>query len=101
MAAAVREKERVSAPDGWTKTFIDPRLCAAIVDRLTFGGNIIATAPTPTASRPLAPELNNSPWAERTDRRGEKGQDCAVRNTRYRLKASWLSGVKRHSNRAE
>ncbi|OBK38553.1 AAA family ATPase [Mycobacterium sp. 1245111.1] len=28
---------------GWTKTFTDPRLCAAIVDRLTFGGNIIET----------------------------------------------------------
>ena len=28
---------------GWTKTFTDPRLCAAIVDRLTFGGNIIQT----------------------------------------------------------
>jgi DNA replication protein DnaC len=27
----------------WTKTFTDPRLCAAIVDRLTFGGNIIET----------------------------------------------------------
>ena len=26
-----------------TKTFTDPRLCAAIVDRLTFGGNIIET----------------------------------------------------------
>lgn len=26
---------------GWTKT--DPRLCAAIVDRLTFGGNILET----------------------------------------------------------
>jgi hypothetical protein len=26
---------------GWTKTFTDPRLCAAIVDRLTFGGTII------------------------------------------------------------
>lgn len=25
---------------GWTKTFTDPRLCAAIADRLTFGGNI-------------------------------------------------------------
>ena len=24
-----------------TKAFTDPRLCAAIVDRLTFGGNII------------------------------------------------------------
>ncbi|MGP3769653.1 IS21-like element helper ATPase IstB [Streptomyces sp. SDT5-1] len=28
---------------GWTKTFTDPRLCTAIVDRLTFGGNIIET----------------------------------------------------------
>ncbi|WP_026548882.1 IS21-like element helper ATPase IstB [Arthrobacter sp. Br18] len=28
---------------GWTKTFTDPRLCAAIVDRLTFGGNMIET----------------------------------------------------------
>ncbi|MEA9987139.1 IS21-like element helper ATPase IstB [Subtercola sp. RTI3] len=28
---------------GWGKTFTDPRLCAAIVDRLTFGGNIIET----------------------------------------------------------
>lgn len=28
---------------GWTKTFTDPRLCAAIVDRLTFSGNIIET----------------------------------------------------------
>ncbi|GCB59626.1 ATP-binding protein [Rhodococcus erythropolis] len=28
---------------GWTKTFTDPRLCAAIVDRLTFGCNIIET----------------------------------------------------------
>ena len=30
-------------PVGWTKTFTDPKLCAAIVDRLTFGGNIIQT----------------------------------------------------------
>ncbi|WP_329321589.1 IS21-like element helper ATPase IstB [Streptomyces sp. NBC_01262] len=28
---------------GWTKTFTDPRLCAAIVDRLTFNGAIIET----------------------------------------------------------
>jgi DNA replication protein DnaC len=28
---------------GWTKTFTDPRLCAAIVDRLAFGGNLIQT----------------------------------------------------------
>lgn len=28
---------------GWTKHFTDPRLCAAIVDRLTFNGTIIET----------------------------------------------------------
>jgi hypothetical protein len=28
---------------GWAKTFTDPRLCAAIIDRLTFGGTIIET----------------------------------------------------------
>lgn len=28
---------------GWGKTFTDPRLCTAIVDRLTFGGNVIET----------------------------------------------------------
>jgi DNA replication protein DnaC len=29
---------------GWTKTFTDPRLCAAIVDRLMFNGTIIETS---------------------------------------------------------
>jgi DNA replication protein DnaC len=42
-AAPIRHHEHVPAPDGWTRTFTDPRLCAAIVDRLTFGGNIIET----------------------------------------------------------
>ncbi|MEU0412919.1 IS21-like element helper ATPase IstB [Streptomyces griseorubiginosus] len=28
---------------GWTKTFTGPRLCAAIVDRLTFNGTIVET----------------------------------------------------------
>ncbi|GAB3536680.1 hypothetical protein GCM10027403_18220 [Arthrobacter tecti] len=28
---------------GWTNTFTDPRLCAAIVDRLTFNGTTIET----------------------------------------------------------
>jgi DNA replication protein DnaC len=32
---------------GWTKTFTDPRLCAAIVDRLTFNGTIIETGTDP------------------------------------------------------
>jgi DNA replication protein DnaC len=37
---AIASNESFSA---WTKTFTDPRLCAAIVDRLTSGGNIIET----------------------------------------------------------
>lgn len=36
---------------GWTKTFTDPRLCAAIFDRLTFNDAIIQTG---TESYPLA-----------------------------------------------
>jgi hypothetical protein len=31
---------------GWTRTFTDPRLCAAIIDRLTFAGNILETGAT-------------------------------------------------------
>ena len=31
---------------GWTKTFTDPRLCAAIVDRLTYDATIIETGTT-------------------------------------------------------
>jgi hypothetical protein len=37
-AVAIASNE---AFNGWTKTFTDPRLCAAIVDRLTYGGTII------------------------------------------------------------
>jgi DNA replication protein DnaC len=39
-AVAIASNEAFS---GWTKTFTDPRLCAAIVDRLTFAGHIIHT----------------------------------------------------------
>lgn len=45
----------------WTSTFTDPRLCAAIVDRLTFDAHIIATGTssyrlrTATARRQAAP----------------------------------------------
>ena len=38
--AAVASNESFS---GWTKTFADPRLCTAVADRLTFGGNIVET----------------------------------------------------------
>lgn len=40
LAIAIASNEPFS---GWTKTFTDPRLCAAIVDRLTYGGHIIET----------------------------------------------------------
>ncbi len=36
-------RKQVPAPGGWTKTFTDPRLCAAIVNRLTFNSEIIET----------------------------------------------------------
>jgi DNA replication protein DnaC len=39
-AVAIASNEPFS---GWTKTFTDPRLCAAIVDRLSFAGQIIET----------------------------------------------------------
>jgi DNA replication protein DnaC len=39
-AIAIASNEPFS---GWTNTFTDPRLCAAIVDRLTFAGQIIET----------------------------------------------------------
>lgn len=42
-AIAIASNEPFSS---WTKTFTDPRLCAAIVDRLTFAGAIIETGST-------------------------------------------------------
>jgi DNA replication protein DnaC len=42
-AIAIASNEPFSA---WTKTFTDPRLCAAIVDRLTYAGQIIETGTT-------------------------------------------------------
>ena len=54
-AIAVSSNESFS---GWTKTFTDPRLCAAIVDRLTFGGTIIETG---THSYRLAHTRANQP----------------------------------------
>ncbi|HEY1715183.1 MAG TPA: IS21-like element helper ATPase IstB [Solirubrobacteraceae bacterium] len=47
-AIAIASNEPFS---GWSKTFTDPRLCAAIVDRLTYAGAIIDTG---TASYRLA-----------------------------------------------
>jgi DNA replication protein DnaC len=52
-AIAIASNEPFSS---WTTTFTDPRLCAAIVDRLTFAGQIIETGGTsyrlPTPATP-------------------------------------------------
>ena len=37
------QPEHVPAPVEWTSAFSDPRLCAAIVDRLTYDAHIITT----------------------------------------------------------
>jgi DNA replication protein DnaC len=51
-AIAIASNEPICS---WTKTFTGPRLCAAIVDRLTLAGQIIATGSTPTSSPAPAP----------------------------------------------
>lgn len=72
---------------GWTKTFTDPRLCAAIVDRLTFGGNIIETgtdsyrlARMPRANRAAADRSPTGPTSA--------GKRPAVANASRRGRAS-------------
>ena len=42
-AARIPQTEHVPAPVEWTSAFTDPRLCAAIVDRLTYDAHIITT----------------------------------------------------------
>ena len=41
--ARIPQPEHVPAPVEWTAAFTDPRLCAAIVDRLTYDAHIITT----------------------------------------------------------
>ena len=42
--ARINYRDELNQPfSEWTRTFTDPRLCAAIVDRLTFHGTIIET----------------------------------------------------------
>ena len=62
---------------GWTKTFTDARLCAAIVDRLTFGGNIIETGTDSyrlahTKAALAAMTTNQAAQAETLTRRGKR-----------------------------
>jgi hypothetical protein len=60
---------------GWTKTFADPWLCAAIVDRLAFGGNFIETGTDSTGSpKPaLAPSKRPAHRFEPDDRSSRRG----------------------------
>jgi len=69
---------------GWTKTFTDPRLCAAIVDRLTFGGNIIETG---TDSYRLARPALEPTSTTRADQHGR---------TRASSPSAWSSGAHGH-----
>jgi len=62
-AVAIASNDSFSA---WSKTFTDPRLCAAIVDRLTFGGNIIETG---TSSYRLA-QARSRRGGAKTSRQG-------------------------------
>ncbi|GGQ28005.1 hypothetical protein GCM10010266_59130 [Streptomyces griseomycini] len=43
VAPATLVREQVPAPDGWTGTFTDPRLCAAVVDRPASNGTVVET----------------------------------------------------------
>jgi hypothetical protein len=63
-AIAIASNEPFS---GWTKTFTDPRLCAAIVDRLTFAGQIIETGTPPTGWPTPA---TGAPPADHDEQRG-------------------------------
>ena len=71
-AIAIASNEPFSS---WTKTFTDPRLCAAIVDRLTFAGQIIETGSTSyrlahaRAARPAAHAGATSNRADSSERR--------------------------------
>ncbi|CAL9667550.1 hypothetical protein SUDANB176_07301 [Streptomyces sp. enrichment culture] len=54
---------------GWTRTFTDPRLCAAVVDRLTFGGNISETGTEPyrlAGTRAAQAQNTSTDWPRST-----------------------------------
>ena len=45
----------------WGTVFPDPRLVAAIVDRVTFNAHIVKPAPSPTGSPPARPAIASEP----------------------------------------
>ena len=92
---------------GWTKTFTDPRLCTAIVDRLTFNGTIIETgtdsyrlaSTRARAEEPVQGRLNHpSPPRRRrggvTERLWQYGRGCrGDAGTRVRPAHGGAAGV--------
>jgi DNA replication protein DnaC len=61
---------------GWTKTFTDPRLCAAIVDRLTFNGTIIETGTSSYRLGHTANQLHpDQPQVHLSERAAVAGSD--------------------------
>jgi DNA replication protein DnaC len=63
---------------GWTDTFTDPHLCAAIIDRLTFNSIIIETGTSPTGSNTPAPRRLD-PWARSSRHPGPLQVDIVSR----------------------
>ena len=70
-AIAIASNEPFS---GWTKTFTDPRLCAAIVDRLTFAGQIIETGTDLLPAGPRPPATGRRLTTTRSKHRRERGR---------------------------
>ena len=58
---------------GWSKAFTDPRLCAAIVDRLTFNANLIETG-TVLPTGPDQGEQEQRNYVPSYDGRGKLAQ---------------------------
>jgi len=61
---------------GWTKTFTDPRLCAAIVDGLTFGGNIVETGTDSFRLAQTRARLSRHTAADRSSLNRPKADHC-------------------------
>ena len=59
------------APVEWTSAFTDPRLCAAIVDRLTYDGCIIQTGSRSYRLRTAAARRQPVPGPPPEERNGQ------------------------------
>jgi hypothetical protein len=93
---------------GWTKTFTAPRLCAAIVDRLTFNGAIIEhrllpTRPHPRSTSrqqclstpyPATPGFHAARLAGQPDRPGRRGPEWSLADFAAQALAARLGAQK-------